>query len=909
MILFINNHIKANLLFFVILNSLVLSRGYGQSTPPPAAKSKTQEVTSVMQESQVIGALKAQKSLTSTAVCDHDGDDRHCPPITPEKHHFYIRTGTPMSCANSGATSFLSSSGISFLNINEADIIDKRSTSNLLFRSDRSEEHREQFPGNARIKFSLVAWTTVESKDQKININAYDYSSISLYEKFNIWNHIFQPYYFRTQWHQFFKHSLNADVVFKFNNGYYLNHFIMTQKNRGNFGFALQKLFIKHFKKRQKFYNKLGSVEEIKRLNSRQDKFVPINRPAKITELPSLSGKVHTIAYDDNVIANGGEALLKCINQTPEKSSPTFFDTKLSDDEKVCLNSSQWQEKKANESPEKIAIRNKKMLYQYFKHAYGSKGTPKPWKGLILEEPNFSSYLTKIKSDPPTSSYARQKYFYHVNNNHFVEDPRLVYSTHFAVQSCKEYLYDNTSSTQSKTADQVIKEINKEINIVESLIDSNEKINAINSKLYQLFEKYMPQNLDTPLDTPESIPPSNNRNTFDGKKHVLTNVFFGLFFYVKKMYQEYMTLKGALETNCANLPRFGNADCKLRMSAIAGGGITLNQRLYGYSFVNSGHHFEPYFSPLFPRISEYKIKHNSNYILEYLNSFLASQPSCYWARIKILAALKRVLYADAYYDNNTFYTDQQKDLISNKIIAYSPKWWEHTNLGASCRLLAISTKNITPFARLDINFDLNNALPETKRFQNLPIILNENIDKIEKIMEALKVVIGLEILQEQYQHQGPKNKTCSPNTGTDEVNEEATPPTPEWHNMYSSAVLDMRQNFNGEDTAPFKIFSSEHPAKNLSSDAVKKYLMTKDPRYITFYSSSSKFEENYHPGLPMIFIPGIDYVAPEIVADQSSSPPKTWSGKHGISVYSYPPATCAPSSVTLKKERPRRLWN
>ena len=55
-----------------------------------------------MQESHIIKALKAQKSSTSIATCDFSGDDSHCPPINPEKYQFFIRTGTKMSCANSG---------------------------------------------------------------------------------------------------------------------------------------------------------------------------------------------------------------------------------------------------------------------------------------------------------------------------------------------------------------------------------------------------------------------------------------------------------------------------------------------------------------------------------------------------------------------------------------------------------------------------------------------------------------------------------------------------------------------------------------------------------------------------------------------------------------------------------------
>ena len=119
----------------------------------------------------------------------------------------------------------------------------------------------------------------------------------------------------------------------------------------------------------------------------------------------------------------------------------------------------------------------------------------------------------------------------------------------------------------------------------------------------------------------------------------------------------------------------------------------------------------------------------------------------------------------------------------------------------------------------------------------------------------------------------------------------------------------MRQTLHDSNSKPFKIFSSQQPLADSSTDKVKQHLITKDSRYLTFYSSSPNWEENYHPGLPMIFIPGSDYVAPEVIADESPTPSRNYSGKYGISVYSYPPAIC---NLAINKhpriKRPHRIW-
>ena len=284
--------------------------------------------------------------------------------------------------------------------------------------------------------------------------------------------------------------------------------------------------------------------------------------------------------------------------------------------------------------------------------------------------------------------------------------------------------------------------------------------------------------------------------------------------------------------------------------------------------------------------------------------------SCYHLKIKIIDTLRSMRKRDELphtygghlnISNTKWFSPIERKIILD-LIGYTPKWWEHTDLGFACELFVKEVKDL-----LDINEGMNGGrrgirgsfrysgnAHKNHNFAALKERINKNKTSLEKIITALKKVLAVEILEARAQFNGPLGKICSPYTDQHYVTGDiGDPASPAWHRLFSSAVLDTNQS--PTNTHPVhNILSSTHPSENFTSDEVKKHLMTKDPRYITFYSSTTpNSQEGYHPGLPMIFVPGTDYVPPAILSG-------------GITVYAYPPAVCTKNTDS---HRPIRIFN
>ena len=267
--------------------------------------------------------------------------------------------------------------------------------------------------------------------------------------------------------------------------------------------------------------------------------------------------------------------------------------------------------------------------------------------------------------------------------------------------------------------------------------------------------------------------------------------------------------------------------------------------------------------------------------------------------------------------HSNWYTNRDRYLVHNMVVYY-PKWWEHTDLGFACDLYTKKTKDITP---LDLSFyqyrrNRRNEVSATD-IENYKRQATQNIKSLEEAMDALEYVIGLEVLEARYHANdaSKKGKICSPHTETRLVAK--TPekgPNPDWHRLFSHAVLDARQEFTSEGRLnqatrktldwvtpkPFNAFISKHPYPNYSNDRYRQHLMSEDVRYITYLSTydPSKKGAIHPPGMPMLFIPGTDYVAPEMAKDPDAL---------GITVYSHPLAVCTPQSDDTK--RAIRIFN
>ena len=859
-----------------------------------------------------------RRSAPSVNLCDREGDDRHCPPIEPEADQFYIRTATKLSCANAAATIFLQDQGWSHLSASFKDIVDLRSNSRLLYQKNRSADEVAKLRGEARLKFSLVAWTTVESLDQK---SAEDSS----------------PY-------NFFKLGSN-EGFFSSDMTWLENIFKLTHANNV-WRHKIQEVLGEHFKTRKKAYTKVVK-------NSDGTITLPPVRPHSISVLPPLKGRIHTLAYDDDVIGNAGDAALRCLAGDGDAFFPAegdaFFDEGLAPSKKVCLSKEQWRALKVEGDLDKIAKHNKKLLYLYFKHIYGADQY-KAWQSA--------------QSDPPEST------------------PKLVYSTHFAVQSCKDYTQSPTGEGV-KSAYQVLQDFRSGVEEVKALSETGDRLDADNSKFYAVYHHYGPRDIVRAFSSSSrGVDTSCSSRSGDVCSCSVSGggkILAGL-----KVERSGLTCSDAIIRKlgwyCPALLRV-----KKRMNDLGWGNVIAFPSKHleachalGYSsdditdddFLTKPPPTESSKRVIYKEGAEKSIfywllkiyekarvsfgevhivatarrpkygttnliggsldpmhyfflyeKEDENDTARYLSRsrLVENRRSCYEVRSTISGLLKRFVEVNKKGSPNQLLLSRSGSALEKALIGglagYEPKWWEHTDLGFACEILDYGLKGqgADSFSKFEEVYRKNfNEVSETGEQWSTEKSLNliraikphsvKVMKRLDRIIDALRALVGLEMQQALYQERGAFNKICSPLTEKDSVDVSSTPPDPSWHKVYSSAVLDMSQDFGSSDPKVLKIFDSRYPGGGVTTDSVKKHLMSRDPRYRTFYSGSAT-------GLPMIFVPGTPYVAPEVVADKTI-PSSTWSGKHGISVRAHPPAVCDLAGEGADSlDRPLRKWN
>ena len=413
---------KLNLLFFIIFNSLVLSRAYGQSPPPPPTKkSKTQEITSVMQKSDFLKNIKLQSSTTE--ACDWDGDDSACPFKPPESSEFFIRTATKMSCANTAAANFLKGRKLSYLDLKITDIMDSRSRAQSALSRDRSRRNYAKFKGEERVTFSLVAWTTVESVDSGVERSSHPINPF-------IHNHFERGRYndmYNKHW------GRNRDDPHK---GIWLQNINNNVANylRDSFIARVESFYFSAFKMMK--YSFEDTIKQIGPSSSNsfngvphlleQNRWVGAHGNKAPLLQPPLAHRVHVIGYDDDVMPNAGEALLRCADEEAGvRGERKDFDPTKAFDRSVCLDYDDWRKSKVEETPSQIAKRNKRLIKAYFAKIYDPTSRDviyRPWEG------------NPEKTEP------------------YSEKPQLVYATYFAVQSCHTAVQDQTDTPVGSSA-------------------------------------------------------------------------------------------------------------------------------------------------------------------------------------------------------------------------------------------------------------------------------------------------------------------------------------------------------------------------------------------------------------------------------------------------------------------------
>lgn len=527
-----------------------------------------------------------------------------------------------------------------------------------------------------------------------------------------------------------------------------------------NVATAMQGLFISYFKTEKKAY---GEVE-----NPPTD--LPVLR-SKITVEPPLSGYVHAIAYDDDVPSNAGEAFLK-----PADLLDGYQASSLIEWQRDCA--SRRQELKENVNPDKIAECNKILLNDYFKQVY-------------KEHQAWSS-----------GGGADQK-------------PKLVYSTHFAVQSCKEYSRENDKE-EIKTAREVI--------------------------------EYLKHYSDIDVEK------KGDKEAEQGVFHELKEKFDKLLKEYKKLIEQIVELG---KKDCLP-PADDTDDCLTRAERRN----AERKKDLAIGYINEELKKEP---------------------LKDLKTYIEQQSSCYHLRSEI-----------------------HKELgLTEKTVAYSPKWWEHTDLGFACKLLHEQIKEKT---KVDPSFTTEfNKLDKSSTDTTLKTTAESELIKSENISAFLSNVLKLEQKELDYQDQPTKkNFVCSPDTKDVYVSAPTATngPTPDWHRLLSSAVLDMRQDLGVLKKKPHRIFSSTHPSGDFGFNKTEQYLVTRDPQFMTFYTSLEGQErgEKRFPtglGLPMVIVPGEEYKLPSVIKDLPNN------NGFGISVYAYPISICEIVTITRFPARHR----
>ena len=708
----------------ILLALLTASTAYSQAPDdidaPEAQQDSNpyEEMTSVIKKSPT--ATVIENNVHEIPECS-DEDDSGCPPEVPEVTHFHIRTGTEVACASAGTASFLRNNKLDYAEVTQTTVnVVRRGTvgpaTETVVREDTEDSSALGGEGfrDDNLKFSLVAWTTVESVDQRKSPPPFSYTDLSDEVKD----------FFTSGERETFLKNINVE--------------------------DMQRRFIRHFKTRQ------GGYVNVK--NPPTD--LPPSHPEKITVLPPLSGRVHAIAYDDNVPSSAGEAFLK----------PADVQAGSLEGWEECER--KRDRLKENVNPNEIAKCNKILLNSYFKQVYNNE-----------EHQAWSS-----------GGGADQK-------------PKLVYSTHFAVQSCKEYSH-SPRDEGAITASKVIENLN---GLVESLktpgnaSNGDEPTESVFYKLKKKFEELKKQ--------------------YEKLKKAKKNL-------------AKTTCTPITPTNCLNLGE--KATEKQEQSSA----IKEINNLLKYAPVKD------------------------------LKAYTNKQSSCYHLRSGI-----------------------REELNLSDTVAYSPKWWEHTDLGFACKLLH---EQINSDDKLILTFDEVNESTSGEK-------ADEMIKRAEKVEGFVSKVLKLEQIEQEYQKTPRKtNFVCSPNTDKLEVKaaqQNKQGPTPDWHRLLSSAVLDMRQDYGVLRKKPNRIFSSTHPSGDFGFNKNEQYLVTRDPHFMTFYTSLKGRErgDRQFPtglGLPMVIVPGEGYKLPSVIGTEEAQ-------GYGISVYAYPISICEIVTITRFPARHR----
>lgn len=218
-------------------------------------------------------------------------------------------------------------------------------------------------------------------------------------------------------------------------------------------------------------------------------------------------------------------------------------------------------------------------------------------------------------------------------------------------------------------------------------------------------------------------------------------------------------------------------------------------------------------------------------------------------------------------------------------VGNSHKWWEHTDIGHSCRYLAKELKeyyddnpsDFTLFHRLTgLVFHEwgsgSNALwsSDSLTVRKFIDILTDNMKALEDIQEIVQVAMeidNLEILLNLTPHYTP---SCTYEVV--DLNSENLPTskaTHNWGQLFSSAVLDTAQDFSAVRLAQTNYYS-RHVEGDFAVNPVRDKAY-QNPYYFIFASSSRQWMErsNLKLARPMIMVPGMNYVSPFIFEGES----------------------------------------
>ena len=357
-----------------------------------------------MQKSDFLKNIKLQSSTTE--ACDWDGDDSACPFRPAESSEFFIRTATKMSCANTAATNFLKEKKLSYLDLKITDIMDSRSRAQSVLSRDRNRRDYAKFKGEERVTFSLVAWTIVESIDSGLDRVSGD-DGFSGSQDFNFFE--------RGRYDDIINGHVGGGSLPDKHKGIWLQKINRRGGTWDSWIKMIQGAYFLSFKGMKWAYDSIISGDHghvwsnpmnIPYMAYRND-WISVDRPLTIAP---LAHRVHVIAYDDDVMPNAGEALLRCADEEAGiRGERKDFDPDKAFDRRVCLNHDDWRRAKVEKTSGEIAKMNKRLIKSYFAKVYDPESRDviyRPWE-----------------ANPD-------------KNKRYSEKPSLVYATYFAVQSC-----------------------------------------------------------------------------------------------------------------------------------------------------------------------------------------------------------------------------------------------------------------------------------------------------------------------------------------------------------------------------------------------------------------------------------------------------------------------------------------